>query len=645
MATIVVQQRGPWDFDSIALVDLLLTGVPEPPDPLNQGFAILHDPSGHEVWIYGSGFSYDPDGRVVSGTITRVHVYVGDPLEAGALLLVVYDLSLDVALARLADPGTYPLDADPTYIYEAINAGQGAFGFRFSGAAGDDTMVASQGADTLFGLDGDDSITGYLGRDEIYGGLGNDTLVAGTEGGLFDGGDDNDLIQGGQGDDVMWGGAGNDTLLGTYSNEWPWGAGKGQDSIYGGDGDDSIAAGDDGGLYDGGDGNDLIRGAGGPDVIWGGSGNDRMLGGEDLYKNDYGIDEIHGGLGDDWITAGLIGGYYDGGDGDDLIEGGPGDEKMWGGSGKDTLTGGKGHDELEGGDGDDSLAGAGGNDWFAGGGGHDVLDGGSGRDAADYSDKDQVVEVRLNRDQFVTVKVGGVAQDTIRNIEAIFGGARADKLIGDDRANFFAGYGGKDLIDGGGGRDTAFYTERTERVEITLSGADRAVVKVGGVSEDKLRNVECVYGGSAGDRLTGDTRKNLLVGNAGADTLSGGGGNDSLFGGRGKDALAGGAGADFFYFDERPRSSSADQIRDFEAGHDGIVVSRSWMPDIVKEDGLYDYNICLGKAATDHNQYLIYDVSSGRVYYDPDGSGSKKQVLLATLLNRPDVEYDSFWLL
>ncbi len=56
--------------------------------------------------------------------------------------------------------------------------------------------------------------------------------------------------------------------------------------------------------------------------------------------------------------------------------------------------------------------------------------------------------------------------------------------------------------------------------------------------------IENARGGSAGDRLIGNTVKNVLTGNAGNDTLDGAGGNDSLIGSAGNDSLLGGAGND-----------------------------------------------------------------------------------------------------
>jgi Ca2+-binding RTX toxin-like protein len=256
--------------------------------------------------------------------------------------------------------------------------------------------------------------------------------------------------------------------------------------------------------------------------------------------------------------------------------------------------------------------------------------------------------VHLDGDNYVTVKVGGVAEDTIRSIEIVGGGSKGDTLIGDQRANSLAGGGGKDILDGGGGVDSAIYTDKTASVYVTLAGSNQVTVKVGGVSEDKIRNIENVYGGEAGDRLTGDAKSNVLVGNAGADTLTGAGGTDHLFGRQGKDVLTGGTGVDFFYFDERPRSSSVDRIVDFDAQRELLVLSIGWLPYPLSSPNGVDVNyshIRYGKVAKDNNDFFIYDRSSGKLYFDVDGARSQEQVLMAVLVNRPAITEDNFYIL
>ena len=201
-------------------------------------------------------------------------------------------------------------------------------------------------------------------------------------------------------------------------------------------------------------------------------------------------------------------------------------ENVMGGSGNDILTG----DILA-----NTFSGAAGNDLLKGGAGNDVLDGGTGIDTADFSDKTTAVVVTLNGATNATATVGGVAQDTLRNIENVIGGSGNDTLTGDSLANLFRGGAGNDILNGGTGIDTADFSDKTTAVVVTLNGATNATVTVGGIAEDTLRNIENVTGGSGNDILTGDTLANTLDGGFGNDLLKGGAGNDVLDGGAGRD--------------------------------------------------------------------------------------------------------------
>jgi Ca2+-binding RTX toxin-like protein len=190
---------------------------------------------------------------------------------------------------------------------------------------------------------------------------------------------------------------------------------------------------------------------------------------------------------------------------------------------------------------------------FRGGAGADSLDGGAGSDTVDYADKTMSVVLTLNGATNATAMVGGVADDTLHNIENMIGRAGADTLVGDGAINSISGLGGADLlrggagadaIDGGAGVDTVYYSDKAAAVVVTLNGATNATATVGGVAEDTLRNIEKVVGGTAGDTLFGDAGVNALSGIAGDDVLRGSGGADILDGGAGADTVDGGAGSD-----------------------------------------------------------------------------------------------------
>lgn len=289
------------------------------------------------------------------------------------------------------------------------------------------------------------------------------------------------------------------------------------------------------------DANDTVNGGGGNDTISTGSGADRLIGGDgnDILNGGAGYDRMEGGAGNDTY-------YYDrapvfGGDGSDVIveaAGGGTDTVLSAnlslslagrahpnvenlgllGSLDLDLTGDEFSNVLTGNAGDNDIVGGDGNDFLKGGAGIDRLDGFTGVDRADYSDKTASVVVTLSGSTPAIVTVGGIAEDTILNIERVTGGSGNDTLTGDELANVFNGGAGNDTLNG-------------------RAGADQ------------------------------------LAGEAGNDALTGGGGNDILIGGAGRDQMAGGADADVFRFDsvsDVGAGALRDIVADFLPGVDDL---------------------------------------------------------------------------
>jgi Ca2+-binding RTX toxin-like protein len=455
------------------------------------------------------------------------------------------------------------------------------------GGAGNDQLGGNAGANTLEGGAGDDVLSGGGGQDVLEGGLGSDTasyaektvsvavtlnrsnaVQVAVDGQLEDTLRDVENVTGGSGDDVLagdtlpnalFGGAGNDTLQGGFGN----------DVLDGGTGIDTaiytekqaalsvtLNGGLDAVLSVGGVAEDILRnvenliGGGQDDNFTGDAQDNRIEGraGHDSIAGGGGKDDLDGGVGNDTVRFsdktlpvlltlnGALTSYATvGGVVEDAVVN---FENITGGSGNDVLAGDGLANILDGGAGADTLAGGEGDDVLQGREGIDVLDGGVGTDTASYREKMAGVAITLNRSNTATVKVGGVDEDQIRNIENVEGGAGADTLVGDDLSNAFLGGGGKDTIDGGLGTDTALYTDKLLSVAVTLAGAADAVVQIGGTAEDTLRNVENVTGGAGDDALIGDEVANILVGGAGADRLQGGGAQDTLDGGDGVDTVS-----------------------------------------------------------------------------------------------------------
>jgi uncharacterized delta-60 repeat protein len=351
------------------------------------------------------------------------------------------------------------------------------------GGAGDDSFYTGGGAvgsgnDTMMGGDGNDYFGMAFGNNYLYGENGDDTLDGGEDSDWMDGGLGNDLLHGGDGNDWMDGGDGNDSIHGDNGDDTLYG-GLGDDTMHGGMGNDS--------LY-GGDGIDYLDGSDGNDYLEGGAGNDTVLGGQ-----NGGSDTLYGNTGDDHINGIDGDDFLYGGDGNDTLYGEAGNDVMYGGAGNDSILSGagdNGNDTLFGEAGNDSLDGGSGNDILSGGDGIDWLDGGNGSDTVDYSDKTDSVTVTLNGSWNATVYVNGSAEDTIRNIENVFGGSGDDVLTGDGVDNIIDGGSGNDMIRGGDGLDVIY----------------------GGEGNDNLQ------GGPGEDTLTGGTGNDIIDGRLGTDT-------------------------------------------------------------------------------------------------------------------------------
>jgi Ca2+-binding RTX toxin-like protein len=282
--------------------------------------------------------------------------------------------------------------------------------------------------------------------------------------------------------------------------------------------------------------------------------------------------------------------------GDDTIWGGAGNDILYGDEGNDLIFAGAGDDNLQGGDGADRIFGEAGNDSIVGSGlnesfgDDDILDGGDGNDV-------------------------------------IFGAGGNDVLVGGD---------GKDTIIGGDGSD--WYAAQTLGPAYTLAVTInlQSLKVTGGYGKDKLdlaegsygRTIENAYGGSGADKLVGSVENNRLAGGKGNDTISGDKGADILGGMAGKDILTGGAGKDKFVF-AHTGSKNADHITDYDS-KDVIVLDKSVFAKL-SLGPLASANFHVGAAAADKNDFIVYDKSSGKLFYDKDGSGHKDAVLIATI--------------
>jgi Ca2+-binding RTX toxin-like protein len=189
--------------------------------------------------------------------------------------------------------------------------------------------------------------------------------------------------------------------------------------------------------------------------------------------------------------------------------------------------------------------------------------GGSGNDTLDGSAKatDEMLGESGNDDLrdfggFKNILRGGTGND------GLYGGTTDDTLEGSSGDDDLNGGGGNDTLDGGVGADTidggasgvsptgldnrdiVTYAGRLANVSVNLSSPDGPQ----GVSgeNDKIRDVEIVFGGAGDDVLIGDGANNTLFGGVGNDFLGGEAGADTLVGQDGNDTLFPSPMTDFF---------------------------------------------------------------------------------------------------
>ena len=52
-----------------------------------------------------------------------------------------------------------------------------------------------------------------------------------------------------------------------------------------------------------------------------------------------------------------------------------------------------------------------------------------------------------------------------------------------------------------------------------------------------------------------------------------------------------------------------------------------------------------GTKAQDREDRIVYDKKTGSLYYDQDGTGSKAQVKIATIVNKTTLKFDDFFVI
>ncbi len=505
-------------------------------------------------------------------------------------------------------------------------------------------IFGTSGNDVLAGTTQADWISGRQGNDTIVAGGGNDTINMSTAGTSSHG---SDSIDGGAGVDTLdYGAAGRsavfvDLAVGTASSSAGTATLTGIENVNGSAFGDRITGNDAANYFFAWDGDDTLDGGGGMDRLDGGAGNDTyVVTPGDTLVDSSGIDHVMSrtswtlGDGLENLTIDAREPFVEGEGNalDNIIQGTGDDVRLYGRAGDDRLEVDSRFSILEGDEGNDTLLGGQGFDNLFGEAGDDVLDDRANTLPAAYS---------VRGANFA----GGEGNDTL------FGGA-ADDLVQ------FSGAYGSDVVSGGGGRDSITFEQAFSSVFVDLS---QGFATGGGTGSASVSSIENVYGGALDDLLIGNSGANLLSGasffhhepsqgadgNAtlfgltGHDTLLGGSGNDWLQGDGWSDTLNGGAGSDSFVWAEAG-TSQVDRVLDFEHGTDELLFDSSYFKTMGAPGPWLDgderfYAAAGATSGHDSDDRLVYNTSTGALYYDADGSGTGAAQVVATFSGAPGI--------
>ncbi|HEU5177929.1 MAG TPA: calcium-binding protein, partial [Burkholderiales bacterium] len=547
---------------------------------------------------------------------------------------------------------------------------------RFVSGGFNDQLSGNGASQILTGQGGNDTLWGAGGADTLWGGTGSDTFIFRETGTAnadrvsdWQSGLDTILLDGA----VMSAlGASGDFAAGD-TRFWSSGTGAAHDA------DDRVLYNTSNGqLWYDADGN----GSGAAVLIA------TLQSGATLVATDIAVENGSSGGGG---GGGGGGGTVNGTAGNDSLVGGPGNDTINGLAGNDTLVGLAGDDVLDGGAGADSMDGGLGNDTFFFNPG-DVLADAGGVDTLVVENTGTLPEGIENltvRNAFQETEAFGNSQGNVIRVES----AAAGSVV------YVDGRGGNDTVDGSGGFVVALFNGNfgNDSVQggarggwLDFSGLAGAVVvqiasgtatsSAGSVTFIGIANV---VGSQAADRITAGNSGSLVNGFRGDDTLVGGSGNDTFFGegtpfgtptetfGTGNDSLSGGAGNDTlfgndgndtidgglgndrigsgfveasegndtFMFTVAPGAANADAVVDFNSATDRIVLDGSAHAD-TGPSGTFaagDARFWSSSTGTAHDgdDRVIYNTSSGELWYDADGNGAGSRQLIATLEGTP----------
>jgi len=474
-----------------------------------------------------------------------------------------------------------------------------------SGGGGADVMTGGTGRDRYYVENVGDVVVEALneGTDRVFTALSSYTLGDNVEELRFIGAGDfagtgNELdnkLHGRTGNDTLSGGDGDDTLNGRL----------GADIMIGGGGDDTYHV------------NDALDTAteaagGGTDTVYT-SVNYTLAAGQEIEFLR--STSRAAGL---TLTGNELDNTLVGGDGDDVLVGGLGNDKFYAGLGNDTISTRGQSAVIKAGDGDDSI----------------LLDG--------SSTSTGLVNGGLGNDTVRSADLGLFVFSKVETLDTYYGFLNASAKQVASFQFYTADLGPADMqisitLRGAGGEiDFTAGVSGQNSIEIRDGGITSAITVTGSVNGDTLS------GSAFGDRLKGGDGQDTLRGEEGRDKLDGGAGNDRLNGGLGNDTMTGGSGGDTFVFDAPIGPiQNIDRIMDFTPGVDQIEINREFYFVGLIPGELDAAQFDVG-TATGLGPCIVYNASSGGLFYDSNGSSAGGATQFAVLNGAPTLTNQDF---
>lgn len=520
------------------------------------------------------------------------------------------------------------------------------------GNALDNVLTGNAAANTLTGGDGNDTLDGGAGADTLIGGKGNDTYVVDNAG---------DIVQEAAGE-------GTDTVQSSISYTLT-------DNV-----ENLVLTGNTAINATGNALDNTLTGNRAANVLDGGAGADTMIGGagDDIYLvdnvNDVIVEQPNEGT--DTVRATVS--YTLSANVENLVLLGTADLAATGNGSANIITGNAGRNVIDGKGGTDKLDGQDGGDLYIIGDVRDHLrpeitdTGTSGIDEVRitatiagavtiFAGDTGIERVVIGTGTDLVADTSGTAAIAVSAARAanaleIIGNAGANKITGTAFADTINGGAGADTMVGGKGDDTYYVDNSADKVvEGRNAGIDHVFASA---SFTLAPNVEiltltgnaAINGtGSTGDNtLIGNDADNVLNGGKGNDILIGGGGNDTLIGGIGADTLTGGLGADHFRFTSPVKAGApVETITDFSSAQgDVLEFSKAAFRGFGATLGALTDDQFFATAgvptAHDATDRILYDTTSGTVWYDADGTGKAVAVPIAVLDGHPTLHASDF---